>query len=75
MHKEYEGYLIDLDGTMYNGNEKILEAADFIERLREKNKPFLFLTNNSTANPETVTNKLKRVSGVKAYPKEVTFIR
>lgn len=32
MHKEYEGYLIDLDGTMYNGNEKILEAADFIER-------------------------------------------
>lgn len=71
MHKEYEGYLIDLDGTMYNGNEKILEAADFIERLRGKNKSFLFLTNNSTANPETVTNKLKRVSGVKAYPKEV----
>jgi len=71
MHKEYEGYLIDLDGTMYNGNEKIEEAADFINRLRKVDKPFLFLTNNSTANPETVTNKLKKVSDVKAYPKEV----
>lgn len=71
MHKEYEGYLIDLDGTMYNGNEKIEEAADFIDRLRDADKPFLFLTNNSTANPQTVTNKLQSVSDVKAYPEEV----
>ena len=71
MHKEYEGYLIDLDGTMYNGNQIIKEAADFIERLRKADKPFLFLTNNSTANPKSVTNKLKRVSNVEAKPEEV----
>ncbi|HLR91986.1 MAG TPA: TIGR01457 family HAD-type hydrolase [Atopostipes sp.] len=71
MHKDYAGYLIDLDGTMYNGNESIAEAAGFIERLRKTNKPFLFLTNNSTSNPEDVSKKLKQVSDVEAYPKEV----
>lgn len=71
MQTSYAGYLIDLDGTMYNGNEKIAEAADFINRLRAANKPFLFLTNNSTSKPEDVTGKLNRVSDVKAYPEEV----
>lgn len=71
MQKSYAGYLIDLDGTMYNGNEKIKEAAGFIERLRKANKPFLFLTNNSTSQPEAVAEKLRRVSDVEAYPEEV----
>lgn len=71
MHKEYAGYLIDLDGTMYNGNQIIEEAADFVRRLRKADKPFLFLTNNSTANPTAVSEKLKKVSNVEAYPEEV----
>ena len=71
MSKEYAGYLIDLDGTMYNGAEKIAEAAGFIERLRKANKPFLFLTNNSTSKNEDVVDKLKKVSDVEAYPQEV----
>lgn len=71
MQKNYAGYLIDLDGTMYNGNAKIDEAADFIARLREADKSFLFLTNNSTAHPEDVAMKLEKVSGVQAYPEEV----
>ena len=33
--KEYKGYLIDLDGTMYKGKEKIEEAGDFVKRLQE----------------------------------------
>lgn len=71
MQKSYAGYLIDLDGTMYNGNEKIAEAADFVDRLRAANKPFLFLTNNSTSKPEDVANKLGQISEVEAYPEEV----
>lgn len=71
MSKEYAGYLIDLDGTMYNGTEKIDEAANFVERLRQAGKPFLFLTNNSTSHAEDVANKLKNVSDVTAYPQEV----
>lgn len=71
MSKNYAGYFIDLDGTMYNGTEKIKEAADFVERLRAANKPLLFLTNNSTSHPEDVVKKLKAVSDVEAYPEEI----
>lgn len=71
MQKSYAGYLIDLDGTMYNGNEKIKEAKGFIQRLREANKPFLFLTNNSTAHPEDVVEQLSRISDVEAHADEV----
>lgn len=69
--KEYAGYLVDLDGTMYNGNAKIEEAADFIQRLRKTGKPFLFLTNNSTASPVDVCENLRVRSNVEAYPEEV----
>ncbi|MGE8207561.1 TIGR01457 family HAD-type hydrolase [Heyndrickxia sp. NPDC080065] len=56
--KKYKGYLIDLDGTMYRGNEKIDAAGDFIQRLRRKNIPYLFVTNNSSRTPEQVAKKL-----------------
>jgi len=42
--KEYQGYLIDLDGTMYRGTEKIEAAADFIQRLNKKRNS-LFICN------------------------------
>lgn len=69
--KEYAGYLVDLDGTMYNGAAKIPEAAGFIERLRASGKPFLFLTNNSTASPMDVCENLRVRLNVESYPEEV----
>ncbi len=56
--KRYRGYLIDLDGTMYRGKEKIPAAKNFIERLQNKGLPFLFVTNNSTQEPEKVVDNL-----------------
>jgi len=56
--KQYKGYLIDLDGTMYRGEEQIEEASLFIKALKEKNIPYLFVTNNSTRRPEQVADKL-----------------
>ncbi|WP_311408329.1 TIGR01457 family HAD-type hydrolase [Liquorilactobacillus uvarum] len=56
--RNYKGYLIDLDGTMYRGKEKIPAAKRFIERLQERNIPFLFVTNNSTQEPQAVVNNL-----------------
>lgn len=41
-------YLIDLDGTMYRGTERIEGASDFIDYLIESGNPFIFLTNNAT---------------------------
>ncbi|MGM9985723.1 MAG: TIGR01457 family HAD-type hydrolase [Bacillaceae bacterium] len=55
---KYKGYLIDLDGTMYRGEEQIEEASDFIKALAEKNIPYLFVTNNSSRKPDQVADKL-----------------
>lgn len=57
--KSYKGYLIDLDGTMYKGTEKIEAAADFVKKLYAKGIPYLFVTNNSSRTPEQVAQKLR----------------
>lgn len=56
--KTYGGYLIDLDGTMYKGTERIEDASRFVHYLAEKNIPYLFVTNNSSQPPELVAKKL-----------------
>lgn len=57
-HKDYKGYLIDLDGTIYRGTESILEATKFIKRLQDAQIPYLFLTNNTTRTRQMVVDKL-----------------
>jgi 4-nitrophenyl phosphatase len=58
--KNYKGYLIDLDGTMYRGKERIEEASDFVKLLIEKEIPYLFVTNNSSRTPQQVADKLNK---------------
>jgi 4-nitrophenyl phosphatase len=58
--KQYEGYLIDLDGTMYRGKERILEACHFVQVLHKKGIPYLFVTNNSSRTPDQVAEKLRQ---------------
>ncbi|TVT28736.1 TIGR01457 family HAD-type hydrolase [Salinicoccus cyprini] len=55
---KYEGYLIDLDGTMYNGNTVIDGAIDFIDRLNQADIPYVFLTNNATKTQAEAAQKL-----------------
>src|SRR5574342_96014 len=57
--KKYKGYLIDLDGTMYRGSERIEAASDFVKRLIEAEIPYLFVTNNSSRTPAQVAEKLR----------------
>ncbi|WP_018932524.1 TIGR01457 family HAD-type hydrolase [Gracilibacillus lacisalsi] len=56
--QKYKGFLIDLDGTVYKGTEKIIEAIDFVKELDRRGLPYLFLTNNSTKHPSDVSKKL-----------------
>lgn len=58
-NKTYQGYLLDLDGTIYRGTEPIPEAIDFVHRLQRKGLPFLFLTNNSSKTQKQVADKLR----------------
>ena len=55
----YRGYLIDLDGTMFNGNAVIDGAVDFIDRLNNAGIPYLFLTNNATRQPAEILKKFE----------------
>lgn len=56
---KYKGYLIDLDGTMYKGTERIEAASDFVKKLRDNGIPYLFVTNNSSRTPAQVAEKLR----------------
>ncbi|MDC3418524.1 TIGR01457 family HAD-type hydrolase [Aquibacillus salsiterrae] len=56
--KSYRGFLIDLDGTVYRGTEKIVEAIEFVKELEKRQLPYLFLTNNSTKPPSQVAATL-----------------
>ena len=50
----YKGYLIDLDGTIYKGKDRIPAGEAFGHELQRRNLPYLFVTNNTTRTPETV---------------------
>ena len=55
------GYLIDMDGVIYRGGHLISGADTFINRLREKEVPFRFLTNNSQRTRRDVATRLSRL--------------
>lgn len=54
----YDGYLFDLDGTIYLGDELLPGAQRLIQRLRELGRPSLFLSNNPTRDPQMYADKL-----------------
>lgn len=54
----YKGYLIDLDGTIYKGRERIPAGERFIQRLQEQEIPYLLVTNNTTRTPKMVQDML-----------------
>lgn len=57
--KTYKGYLIDLDGTMYRGTERIEEAVKFVQELNRRDLPYLFVTNNSSKTKDQVAKVLE----------------
>lgn len=57
--KQYKGFLIDLDGTMYKGTEKIEAAGRFVHELKRRGLPYLFVTNNSSRTPSQVAEKMR----------------
>lgn len=56
--KQYQLFLIDLDGTIYRGKDTIESGVNFVKRLQEKQLDYIFLTNNTTRTPQMVVDKL-----------------
>lgn len=56
--KEKKLFVLDMDGTFYLG-EKIIEGSlQFIEKVKETGRDFIFFTNNSSRTPEHYIAKL-----------------
>lgn len=62
--------LVDLDGTLYRGEERIPGAAEFIGRLRRFGIQPVFFTNNATRTPTHVCEKLANFA-IESEPWEV----
>lgn len=56
-----KAFIIDMDGVINRGNRLIEGARDFVDRLKEVNCRFLFLTNNSYNTPGDLKNKLDKL--------------
>ena len=64
------GFLLDMDGVIYRGNQLIPGADEFVARLRREEIPFRFLTNNSQRTRRDVALKLCRL-GLEATADDV----
>lgn len=51
-------FVLDMDGTFYLGSKLIPGSLDFLEKLRNTNRDFLFFTNNSSRTSEFYKEKL-----------------
>ncbi|MGI6173344.1 MAG: HAD-IIA family hydrolase [Christensenellales bacterium] len=54
-------FLLDMDGTFYLGEKILPGSLEFIEKVRESGRDFLFLTNNSSHNAQYYAERLARM--------------
>jgi 4-nitrophenyl phosphatase len=54
-----KAFVFDMDGVLYAGTQRLPGAAELLNALQQKNFPFICLTNNSTATPRKVAERLK----------------
>ena len=56
---QFETLLLDLDGVIYEGNNKIVDAVESINALSKTGIKVGYVTNNSSRKPETITDQLR----------------
>lgn len=59
--KNIEMFLLDMDGTIYLDDDVFDGAIDFLNTIKNKNKKFIYLTNNSSKSKELYLEKLNRL--------------
>ena len=50
-------YLLDMDGTIYNENEILMEHLNFLEEIRQRGAQYIFITNNSSKSVKDYVKK------------------
>ncbi|MDD3165604.1 MAG: HAD-IIA family hydrolase, partial [Oscillospiraceae bacterium] len=56
-----QGFICDMDGVIYHGNQILPGVKEFVEWLKQQNKNFLFLTNSSRHTQLEFRRKLERM--------------
>ena len=56
-----KGFICDMDGVIYLGNQLLPGVTEFVHWLNKNNKQFLFLTNSSERSPKELRQKLLRM--------------
>ncbi len=59
--RDLQALIIDMDGVLYRGNTALPGAGALLTWLRERQLPFLLLTNNSTLDGQAYERKLARM--------------
>ncbi len=59
--KDIDCYILDMDGTIYLGNQELPGAREFLDYLDSVRIPYLFFTNNSSKSPDDYIEKLKNL--------------
>jgi len=59
--KRIDCFALDMDGTVYLGDKWIDGARDFLKAVEQQGKKYMFLTNNSSKNPQAYVEKLERM--------------
>ncbi|MDO5423732.1 MAG: HAD-IIA family hydrolase [Eubacteriales bacterium] len=59
--RKKKGFICDMDGVIYHGNQVLPGVKEFIEWLYREEKQFLFLTNSSYRSPKELQKKLERM--------------
>ena len=58
---EKKGFICDMDGVSYHGNEILDGVREFVNWMLENNKKFVFLTNSPEKTPHELSMKLERM--------------
>jgi glycerol-1-phosphatase len=67
---EFDGFLVDLDGVVWVGREKVPGAAEALRELLEAGKEIVFVTNNPSRPPAAYAERLGEL-GVAVGPERV----
>ncbi|MBE6904367.1 MAG: HAD family hydrolase [Ruminococcaceae bacterium] len=59
--REKKGFICDMDGVIYHGNNILPGAKEFVNWLEQNNKSYVFLTNSSERSPLELCQKLARM--------------
>src|SRR3954447_17796175 len=70
--RRYDQVLLDLDGTLWVGEEAVPRAAEAVSALRDAGKAVAFLTNDVRQAPEEFVRKLWRLGFQAALSEVVT---